>query len=137
MSIREHVQKEFARRRATNWRYSLRAFAQSMRVSHAVIRGVLGGRARVTAPTIRRIGIRLGLTEMEIAAACRRETEARLITAIRGAHVRPDMRYLAMSTGLPVDEVNRGVFDLLRSGRLLMRNAGEWAARTLDMGGAS
>jgi plasmid maintenance system antidote protein VapI len=61
------LQAELAARCERNSRYSLRAFANFLAVDHATLSQLLRGKRNMTAPTIRRLGERIGLTQDQIA----------------------------------------------------------------------
>lgn len=63
--FRDRLQREFARRTQANPRYSLRAFAKSLGIYHATLSAIMTGRRTLTAKSIERIGISLGLSPSE------------------------------------------------------------------------
>jgi hypothetical protein len=63
VNLRALLTDEYAIRRGRNPRYSLRAFARSLRTHHTTLSQVLSGRRRLTARAIRRLGAALHLPE--------------------------------------------------------------------------
>ncbi len=154
---------ELLRRSRRNPRYSLRAYARHLGIDPATLSQLLRGRRACTARTIRRLGMRLGLEEVTIAAceaaaseapAAPRDARLRqleellrdtleiagewhhhaLLELARGAGFTPDSRRLAASLGLTVDEVNVAIQRLLRLGLLEMSGA-KWTVRTAPAAG--
>ena len=74
--------------------------------------------------------MRLGMSNAEIEAVVRYETEAAVASAICRSTFRAESRWLATVTGLPIDCVNMTLQSLLRQGRLVMLSRG-WQVRDL------
>src|SRR4051812_16903310 len=66
VGFRELLQAELARRCAKNPRYSLRSFADQLRIDHATLSQLLRGRRAMTARTIELLGSRLKLSQKRI-----------------------------------------------------------------------
>ncbi len=158
--FRTLLQTELARRCTANARYSLRAFAQDLKIDHSTLSQLLRERRAFTARSIRLIGGRLGLSAEILGACVARERtlgepsaaalrEVRQLTGDAAAVVadlshyailelvrlksfKPDSRWIGRVLGLSVDEVNTALSRLLRLGLLEMRAAGTWVDRTGD-----
>lgn len=121
MAFREFLQRELERRRGANPRYSLRAFASALGVDHSTLSQILRGTRRVTIRTLRALGARLRMSAGEIERRCAAETEAAVLDAVRHASFRADSRWMAVTLGVPVDEINVALQALLRRRMLVMR----------------
>ncbi|MGE3974802.1 MAG: TIGR02147 family protein [Bdellovibrionales bacterium] len=66
-NFRKFLQQELMKRCERNPSYSLRAFAKSLRLSHATLSHILAGRRPLTNKMIQRIGLTLGLGPQEVA----------------------------------------------------------------------
>lgn len=64
--VRVHLQRELKKRRRANPRYSLRAFAEFLRVSPAFLSEVMNGKHLLSEPMLLKIGGRLKLNEEEL-----------------------------------------------------------------------
>jgi predicted enzyme related to lactoylglutathione lyase/transcriptional regulator with XRE-family HTH domain len=126
MDMRTILQAEFARRRMRNPRYSLRAFASVLGTHHSTLSQILQSRRRLTPRTIRRFGDRLGLTAGQIRDACVAEHCASIRRVIDDPRFRADSRWIAMMTGISVDDVNVALHWLLYRGDLTMAGAQVW-----------
>jgi len=94
------LQTEFARRRRTNPRYSLRAFARSIGLDHSTVSQLMRGKRPVTGKSVRSIAGSLrwnGGSVLKVAGSAAKGFDSRLI---------------AKSLGLTVDEVNIALTDL-------------------------
>jgi transcriptional regulator with XRE-family HTH domain len=126
MMFRALLEAEFHRRRAANRRYSLRAFARALSVNHSTLSQMLRGMRRLTARTVLALGRRLHLAASEIAEFAALEHEAAVLDAIRRPGFRPDSRWLATVTAIPVDAVNTTLQRLLRKRTLAMASRVRW-----------
>lgn len=115
-----------ARRRAVNPAYSLRALAQSLGVHHATLTRLLAGRTIATGRCVQRLGRRLGLSDADIQQLGLAEARRGVCRAITRRDFRPDSRWLAAVTGLPLDAVNVALQRLLVDRVLVMRSRGDW-----------
>lgn len=66
-AFRTHIQREFQERQARNKHYSLRAFAQSLGLSHATLSSILSGRRKLTYKAAQKLATALALGPEEIA----------------------------------------------------------------------
>jgi hypothetical protein len=154
MRFREKLEIEFHSRRAKNSRYSLRAFAAFLETDHSTLSQVLKRTRPIPLRHIRSWAHKLGLTRDEAALfiaaehvldapVAAREAQLRNWTAealgvltepahfeilrlCRAPGFRPDCRWIAGQSGIPVDEVNIALSRLMRLGLLHARAAGEW-----------
>jgi uncharacterized protein (TIGR02147 family) len=159
-SFRLFLQAELGRRCARSPRYSLRAFARFLGIDHATLSQLLRGKRRLTARTIARLGIRLGLGQPAIDAYSAREargdTSSEPVAALREvrqlAHdtaslisdwhhyalleltrldgFQPDTRWIARVLGISPDDVNVALVRLLRLGLLEMAGHDHWVDRS-------
>jgi len=126
MIFHDALTAELERRVARNPRYSLRAFARDLRTHHGTLSRVLDGRLRVTPRMIRRIGPLLDLNDTRIEEACVAANAARLARFIRDERFVADSRRLAVLTGMPIDDVNTALHQLLFDRRITMTTANRW-----------
>ena len=126
MSLHQLLTATLARRRAVNPAYSLRAFAQSLGVHHATLVRLLGGRTVAKPGCVQRLGRRLGLADTEIQQLSLAEARRGVCRAITRRDFRPDSRWLAAVTGLPLDAVNVALQRLLVDRVLVMRGRRDW-----------
>ncbi|MGH7178087.1 MAG: DUF4423 domain-containing protein [Tepidisphaeraceae bacterium] len=155
--FRQHLQAELARRCARNSRYSLRAFALSLRVNHSTLSQILRGKRAITSQTIRRLGARLKLDRYAIeqfvaelnrqsagadgpirdadelardmSAAVAEWQHHAILELVELPEFRADSRWLARVLDLSTDEVNIALQRLLRLGMLEMSSCDKWLAR--------
>lgn len=126
MDFRQTLEHEFGQRRARNPRYSLRAFARFLGTDHATLSQILRGRRPLSPQMVRRFGGRLGLSPALIHEACV-EQNARAITRLaRAPAFRPNSRWIASRTGIPLDAVNAALHRLLHHGELVMETVNRW-----------
>lgn len=126
MALHTLLADTLARRRAVNPAYSLRALAQSLGVHHATLTRLLAGRTIATGRCVQRLGRRLGLGDEAIVQLGLAEARRGVCRAITRRDFRPDSRWLAAMTGLPLDAVNVALQRLLVDRVLVMRSRGHW-----------
>jgi transcriptional regulator with XRE-family HTH domain len=122
VTFRAVLQAEFDRRRSANRRYSLRAFARSLAIDHSALSQILRGKRRVTARTLRALGLKLRLDAAGIAEHCAVEHESAVLAALDRPGFRADSRWVSAVAGIPLDDVNTTLQRLLRK-RLMTMNA--------------
>jgi transcriptional regulator with XRE-family HTH domain len=127
MAFSELLREELERRRAGNPRYSLRAFARRLQVDHSTLSQLLRGRRRLSSRTMALLGARIGLGAAAIRDCSAVENDARVLRAVRHPSFRPDSRWLAVRTGLPLDEVNISLQRLLHGRALTMTSRTVWS----------
>lgn len=113
-------------RQAVNARYSLRAFARSIGVSHSASSRLLNRRQHPTDATIRRVGARLGWSLDRVTALIRAEHWHRLAVAAGSPHFTPDGRSLASRANLSLDDVQIALHEALRTNKLEMKTDKQW-----------
>jgi hypothetical protein len=152
--FRERLADEFASRKQSNPRYSLRAFAAFLEADHSTVSQVLKGSRRATVQQIRGWSRKLGTSAEEIAVLLGAEHVPDAVTAERQSQLRhwtaeamavvsgpahweivrlsrqpgfqADSRWLAAQAGVTVDEINLALARLLRLGLI----DGKWQDRT-------
>lgn len=128
MTFRERLQAEFAERKQRSPRYSLRAFARFLGTDHATLSQLLRGRRHLTPRMATLLGRRLGFSSAEIAEARLEQNAEAILRVARSPSFRPDSRWIATRTGLPVDTVNASLDRLIRHGALVMASTTRWRA---------
>jgi hypothetical protein len=126
MDFRAYLRQELQRRQSRNRRYSLRAYASSLGVPHSTISRLLHRPSRLTASMICRLGTRLGLLPEEVRAAVVWETAESIMKLVGHPRFRPDCRWLAMMSGVPLDDINVGLHYLLHTRRITMSSPHRW-----------
>ena len=126
MDFRLHLRDEFARRTSRNHRYSMRAFAQSLRVHHATLVRILSGERGLSAHLLRRLAGQLHMTRGEVEAAVAAESARRVLRVVMAPGFRADCRWIAMKAGIEVDDVNRALHHLIHQRRLVMSSPSSW-----------
>jgi transcriptional regulator with XRE-family HTH domain len=124
--VKDVLLRELERRRSANRRYSVRAFAASLRVDHATLSQILRDKRRLTPRMIRMLCIRLKLDAAHIEQLCADSVDDTLLRAIGSGSFRADSRHLATISNLPLDEVNVALQRLLYNRRVVMATAEEW-----------
>jgi plasmid maintenance system antidote protein VapI len=126
VDLRTRLTTEFSSRRERNPRFSLRAFARSLALHHTTVTRLVNGTRRASAPVLNRIGRRLGLSDSELVSMQRQEVAARILEAARLPDFRADSRWIAMKTGVELDDVNRALHLLIHERRLEMSSPSSW-----------
>lgn len=116
----------FNQRRSVNRRYSLRAFAHAIGVSHSAASRLINRRQRPSAATIRTAGDRLRWTPAQVAALIRIEHVERLAAAAASPRFTADARLIASRTNLALDDLQIALHEALRTGRLEMTTMTQW-----------
>jgi plasmid maintenance system antidote protein VapI len=126
MNFRTRLEQEYHRRLARNPRYSLRAFARSLSVHHTTIARLLKGTRSPSPEMLIDAGRRLGMSPGELTAAQQQENASRILAAAQSPGFRADSRWIAMKTGVELDDVNRALHRLIHDRRLVMRSTSSW-----------
>ena len=126
VDLHERLATEFRRRLQRNPRYSLRAFARSLSLHHTTLARLINGTRRASRPLVSRIGRRLGLSPDEVLTLQQREVALKVLAAAQSSDFRADCRWIAMKTGVEVDDVNRALHLLIYERRLVMGNPTSW-----------
>ncbi len=134
--FRRRLQEELAERCSRNPRYSVRAFALSLRVDHSTLAQLIRGVRPITAATLVRLGVRLGLDQADIQGyltgsippnpAGHPALAEAILGLIGRPGFRPDSRWIARTLGVTEDDVNRILPELLRTKRLAMTDRRRW-----------
>ena len=122
----EALASEFERRHHANARFSLRAFARVVGLSHSAVSRLLRARQRPSISSLRRVGTSLGWSETRVSSLARRERLRSLEAAAASPRFVPDARWIAARANLTIDEVQIALQDALRTGRLEMTTARSW-----------
>lgn len=64
--FRAQLQIEFEKRQSQKGKYPMRAFAQSLEIDPSSLHDILSGERKAGPRLIRRLGLKIGLTEKEI-----------------------------------------------------------------------
>jgi transcriptional regulator with XRE-family HTH domain len=107
--LRMVLESEFARRRRLNPRYSLRAFARSVRIEHSTLSQLLRGKRAITWKSIRGI------------AGNMRWTGTAVLQLAGDPGFRFDSRAIARQLRVSVDEVNVALADLCLFGLIELK----------------
>ena len=126
MNLAQSITAEFDRRHAANPRYSWRAFARALGISHSTASRVVRHAQRASDATVVTIGRRLGWPESRITWLIRQERVQRIEDAAVAPGFVADARWIASRSNLTLDDVQLGLHEALRSGRLEMPNARAW-----------
>ena len=126
MDIRIRLRDEYARRVSRNSRYSLRAFARSLSVHHTTLVRALAGERGFSRLLLRRLALRLQLSPAETEAAVAAEDARRVLQAASAPDFRADCRWIAVTTGIDVDDVNRALHRVIHERRLIMSSRSSW-----------
>jgi transcriptional regulator with XRE-family HTH domain len=123
MSVSTFLQDEFARRRARNAGYSLRAFARALEIDHSTRSQMMRGQRAVSVRTLEQFARRLGVAKSELKRRCEIERFDRKVLGAIAAGAHRSSHELAAATGADVDQVNIALHRLLRLGLLAMQGA--------------
>ena len=130
MNLRERLSQEFARRVARNARYSLRAYARSLSLHHATLKRVIDGRRGLSPESLTRVCLKLGYTPAQVKAARTDEDARRVLQLVASPGFRPDCRWIAMKSGVDLDNVNRALHLLIHERRLVMNTPEQWTVNS-------
>jgi transcriptional regulator with XRE-family HTH domain len=129
-SIEVMLRAEFERRRRSNARFSVRAFALVLGVDSASLSQIMRGRRKLSARGADALAARLGVAPREHEAtvneSLRHGHERRVLRQIAAPGFVPSSRYLARRLRLRADDVNAALARLLRAGRLSMLSTTRW-----------
>lgn len=126
MSFAQSITAEFERRRAANRRYSWRAFAHALGISHSTASRLSRQARRASDATIVSVGRRLGWSEQKIASLIREERVRRVEDAAGAPDFTADARWVASRANLTLDDVQLALHEGLRTRRLEMPSAAVW-----------
>jgi transcriptional regulator with XRE-family HTH domain len=123
------VAVEFERRRVVNPRYSLRALARRLGISHSALSRLCRGRAHPGPKTVLAVARWLNLQEADVAAAHRESAGDRLCALVRRPGFTTNVRWIATRLGLSIDEVQVALHDALRRRHLRLTAPDTWTAQ--------
>ncbi len=126
MKLATDLARVFERRRAINPRYSLRAFARSIGISHSAVSRILKGAQRPSAATIIHAAGRLGWDAAYVESVMRAERLERLQCTAASSEFVTDARWIASRTNLSLDEVQLALHEGLRQGHIHMTAPHTW-----------
>jgi hypothetical protein len=129
-TLDEMLRQAYRTRKATNARFSQRAFAMQLRLDSGSLSQVLGGSRslspRATLAVLRRLGRAEDESRAVAGDAERAAHERRLLRQIRRPDFIPSSRVLARRLRLSPDDVNAALTRLLRKGTLRMTSPATW-----------
>ncbi len=126
MDLKVLLAAELAQRRQRNARYSLRAFARDLGTDHATLSQLMRGRRVLSPAMVRQIGRKLHLRAADIAEACAQHHADAILRLAARSTFRPNSRWIATRTGLPLDAVNTALARLLHQRLLVMESPTRW-----------
>lgn len=126
MGIRERLKLEFAKRVDRNPRYSFRAYARSLSIHHATLKRVLDGTRGLSPAAVAGLCTKLGYSPAEMSAARINEDARKILQLVASPDFRPDCRWIAVKSGVNVDNVNRALHMLIHQRRLIMNTPERW-----------
>jgi plasmid maintenance system antidote protein VapI len=142
-----HLQGVLAQHCARNPHYSLRAFAQRLEMNHSTLSQLLRGKRHFSTRTIRVLGKRLGLAEAAIEAFVAHEgrfpdnhsmreieVQHRILELATLANFKTDVGWIARVLGVPADEVNVALAQLLATGLMRMEDKNIWIVKEQEYG---
>ena len=130
MEIRERLKLEFARRVRRNPRYSFRAFARSLSIHHATLKRVLDGTRGLSPAAVGGLCTKLGYAPAEMRAARMNEDARKILQLVANPDFRPDCRWIAVKSGVDLDNVNRALHMLIHQRRLIMSTPERWTVNS-------
>lgn len=126
--LHAHLSAEFARRRARNPRYSLRAFARHLGVDHATLSQWLRGRRPISPRSAAGLLASLGVDMDADRTAALGPSHRAILDLVRAPGFVADSRWIARSLDVDVDHVNCALQTLIRLNLLAMPARDRWIA---------
>ena len=130
MGIRERLKVEFAKRVGRNPRYSFRAYARSLSMHHATLKRVLEGSRGLSPASLTAVCAKLGYSTAEVRLARLDEDARKILQLVANPDFRPDCRWIAVKSGVDVDNVNRALHLLIHQRRLVMNTPDQWTVNS-------
>ena len=152
--FRERLEREFALRRQTNPRYSLRAFASFLECDHSTLSQILREKRQISTRQLRSWGKKLGMAAEEVAiyvaalhvpdvsitdrqhqllywtsealAIISDRSHWQMLNLLASSQFEPNSRWIAKQIGTSVDRVNVALVRLLRLRLLKLEASGKW-----------
>ncbi len=122
----ELLQTELARRKGSNPRYSLRAFARQLGIDHSALSQILRRRRRLTTRNLRRFGKALRVPQRDVDRAALLVNADAVVAVVRDPSFRPDCRWIASKLAMRLDDVQIALHEVLRTGRVVLRSSRHW-----------
>jgi len=147
VDLRALLKREFSRRQRINKKYSLRAFAKYLGLSHAALSEMLAGKRRISVQNVRRIGGALGWSERDLDKALRSvEKDPLNFSQLSDEQVETlsewyynvilelfllenfdqSTAWIAKATGLSEGQVHAALLELEEAGQIRRTRSGEW-----------
>jgi hypothetical protein len=126
MELRDRLRAEFARRVERNPRYSQRAFARFLSLHHTTLMRVLDGSRGLSPWMVHRVCERIGCSPVEVRDSRLAEDARKVLHLASAPDFRPDCRWIAMKSGVDLDNVNRALHLLIYERRLVMSSPTKW-----------
>ena len=126
MDFVELLQTELARKKDSNPRYSLRAFARQLGIDHSALSQILRRRRRLTTRILRRLGKALRVAQSDIDRAALRVNADAIAEVVRDPSFHPDCRWIASKLAMRLDDVQIALHEVLRTGRVVLRSSRHW-----------
>ena len=130
MGIRERLKEEFAKRVERNPRYSFRAYARSLSIHHATLKRVLEGSRGLSHASLNSLCAKLGFSPVEVRAARIDEDARKILQLVANPDFRPDCRWIAVKSGVDLDNVSRALHMLIHQRRLVMSTPDRWTVNS-------
>ena len=108
----------------------MRAFARSLSLHHTTVLRLVNGKRRASRPLLIRLGRQLRLSPGELARLQLEEIAARVLAVAHAPDFRADCRWIAIKTGVELDDVNRALHLLIHERKLAMSSAASWTVIT-------
>jgi hypothetical protein len=152
--FRERLAREFALRRQTNPRYSLRAFASFLECDHSTLSQILRDRRQISTSQLRGWSKKLGMAAEEVAiyvaalhvpdasitdrqhqllhwtsealAIVTDRSHWQILNLVGSSQFESDSRWIPRKIGTSVDQVNVALARLLRLRLLKLEASGKW-----------
>ena len=136
MNFAEAIGEELRRRQRTNPRYSLRALARDLGISHSTLSRLSRGVGHVSPPTLTRVARRLRWTQSLAAQVAVHDAVDRVVSSIGRRTFVADARWIASHTNLPLDAVQLALHEGLRWRRFSMISPQRWQVNAVQPGAA-
>ena len=130
MDLRATLATELESRKGRNPRYSLRAFARALGTNHGTLSQILSSQRPLTPRNIRILGKRVGLNPAQIREACLAGHCDSIARLVANPRFKADARWIAVMTGIPLDEVSVALHWLLYTRRIVMTDRSTWTLQS-------
>ncbi len=126
MDFHSLLHAELTRRQRANPRYSLRAFARHLGIDHSSLSQILRRRRRLTARALRRLGAMLRVPARDIERAALQANADAVVQVVADPAFKPNCRWIASKLGIPLEDVQIALHEVLRTRRVVMRAHDRW-----------